>query len=224
MINIAAGANHLVALTDKSKIFSWGSGEKGQLGRKILERHNKNGLIPQCVNLIRGSRYERVVCGSYHTLAVDDQQRVFSFGLNNYGQLGLGDHEERMNLDLIGSLEDKKIVDMGAGEHHSIVLTDKGEVYGFGRGDSGQLGVADQENTADPIQISTLSNVSLIATGGNHNLAYSNGQIFAWGYGEMFQLGTGKDEDEATPAPVSFKGTVLQLQAGGQHSIILAQK
>ena len=38
-------------------------------------------------------------------------------------------------------LEDKNIAQMDGGSHHSVVRTTLGEVYAFGCGDSGQLGI-----------------------------------------------------------------------------------
>ena len=50
-------------------------------------------LLPtRCLGL-EGVRASRVACGWRHSLVVDDQGRVFTFGWSKYGQLGHGDQE-----------------------------------------------------------------------------------------------------------------------------------
>ncbi len=230
---IAAGANHLMAITEDGQLYSWGCGEQGQLGRRVLERHKLQvGLRP--INITpRSGRSKvvitKVICGSYHTFAISQEGQVYAMGLNNYGQLGLGDHEERLTAEMInpenwgGSL----VVDAGAGEHHSMVLLSTGQVLTFGRADSGQLGVETSERAVPvSLHVTSLEGVRMIAVGGNHNLAAdANGLIFSWGFGEMHQLGHGPAEDEKQPRLIQTQlhGQVLQLAAGGQHSIILTQ-
>jgi regulator of chromosome condensation len=92
-------------------------------------------------------------CGSYHSLVVlvrnvstvdskSDQHSgvsVLACGLNNYGQLGLGDTINRSILHEIVRLENVGVISVAGGAHHSLVLTAKGQIFAFGRGDSGQV-------------------------------------------------------------------------------------
>jgi regulator of chromosome condensation len=152
-------------------------------------------------------------------------------GLNNFGQLGLGDHVDRMTAELIDPSHWKGAtpIDAGAGEHHTILLVNNGQIYAFGRADSGQLGIPIPENARAcniPVSITTMPGpATLIAAGGNHNLAVTNtNQLYSWGYGEMHQLGHGPDEIERSPRLVqfTFSGRITQLAAGGQHSVVLS--
>jgi ribosomal protein L35 len=150
VIQIAAGANHLMAITDDGQLYSWGCGEQGQLGRRVLERHKLLGLRPTNITPRLGrSRVviRKVVCGSYHTLAISEDGDLWAMGLNNYGQLGLADHEERLTAELVAqeNWRGQKVIDAAAGEHHSLVLLASGHVLTFGRADSGQLGVETTE-------------------------------------------------------------------------------
>lgn len=158
---------------------------------------------------------------------------VFAVGLNNFGQLGLADHEDRLTAEMIdpshfnGSIP----LEAGAGEHHSLLLCANGQVYSFGRADSGQLGIAIPEGARAaniPMAVTTMPEPAhLIAAGGNHNLAVTvTGGLYSWGYGEMHQLGHGPDEVEAYPKLVQtpLKGKIVQVAAGGQHSIVLTRE
>lgn len=246
VVQIAAGSNHLMAVTEDGELYAWGSGEQGQLGRRVLERHKLLGLRPVNVTprLGRGRiRVKKVICGSYHTLVLAETDAfsaittsivVFAMGLNNFGQLGLGDHEDRVTAELIdpSTWQGAMPLDAGAGEHHSILLTNNGQIWSFGRADSGQLGVSlptDQRASNLPLPVSTMpSPARLIAAGGNHNLAVtmSDGRLYSWGYGEMHQLGHGPDEVELTPRLIetALRGNIVAISAGGQHSIVLTQE
>lgn len=253
IVSIAAGSNHLMAVAADGQLFAWGSGEQGQLGRRILERHKTLALRPTNVTPRLGRRrllVRRVVCGSYHTLVFGEtgfsdsmsssslnlamqhatpSTVVLATGLNNFGQLGLADHEDRITAEPIDPAHFSAVpVDAGAGEHHSMVLCANGQIFAFGRGDSGQLGVALSEGAracSIPVPVTTMPEAArLIAVGGNHNLAVTqSNRLYTWGYGDMHQLGHGPDETEAFPRPVESKieGRIVQVAAGGQHSVIL---
>ena len=67
-----------------------------------------------------------VHCGAYHTFLVHESHKLFAFGLNNHGQLGVGDSAEYSQPELVEGLPDQKIVKAAGGEHHSMVLTADG--------------------------------------------------------------------------------------------------
>lgn len=72
----------------------------------------------------------QIACGLHHTLLLMQNGQVFSFGSNQYGQLGCGDILVKCSVQLV------KLpcsgVQIAAGSNHSVVLTAKGEVYTFG--------------------------------------------------------------------------------------------
>lgn len=234
---ISAGANHLLALSDEGEVYAWGCGEQGQLGRRVLERHKKLALHPTRITPRRHRNHGGIIsmiCGSYHSFLLAADGTVFAVGLNNFGQLGLGDFEDRLVAEEIPAeaWQGHKIVDLTAGEHHSMALSASGAVFVFGRSDSNQMGLND--NKVDrahpsPILNPNLTGIVQIASGSNHNLAISSDrhQIFSWGYGEMGQLGHDEEEDEIIPKRIeAFSETTkfLDVSAGGQHTVVLMVK
>lgn len=221
-----------MALSNDAQVFTWGSGEQGQLGRRVLERHKLKGLTP--TNVTPRSRksksdpFTTVVCGSYHTLSLTSNAHVYSWGLNNYGQLGHDDNDERMLPEEISSeLLSEPIVALAAGEHHSIALSQAGQMIGWGRADSGQLGKAATSYSTKPVQVPGFpAKLTHIASGGNHCLAVDvSGSLYSWGFGGMYQLGNGKEDDEYQPYKIDFTvKKILSIKGGGQHSMILCQK
>ena len=77
--------------------------------------------------------------------------QVFACGLNNYGQLGVGDRENRTEPTLVPKLSNIGVVSIEAGEHHTVAMTSIGTVYVMGRGDQGQLGVLGTQNGKIPV-------------------------------------------------------------------------
>ena len=71
---------------------------------------------------------------------------MFAWGLNNHGQLGIGnkyDTSVPTRIKEIDPYEGDYIVEIAGGEHHSVARTKDGIVYCWGRNDEGQLGIGD---------------------------------------------------------------------------------
>ncbi|KAJ2996832.1 Regulator of chromosome condensation [Globomyces sp. JEL0801] len=230
IVQIGAGTNHLVALAKDGKIFTWGIGEQGQLGRKVVARHAfEASLIPRPVNFRpyrKTAKFPLVFCGGYHTILVHETNTIFTFGLNNYGQLGLGDLDEHDIPDMVEGIDGTSdvIKSVGGGEHFTTVLTEEGKVYVFGRNDSGQLGLPSEEakehcSTAKLLSVPPIKSLSC---GSAFTLAVTQtGDVYAWGYGEMGQLAN-ESEDAPEPFQIELKGReVLMASGGGQHTVML---
>ncbi|RWS24487.1 E3 ubiquitin-protein ligase HERC4-like protein, partial [Leptotrombidium deliense] len=84
---VSCGDDHSAAITRDGGLFTWGAGMYGQLG------HGKfsNELLPRRVCELMGLQVSQVSCGRCHTLVViGSKGRIYSFGLNGCGQLGIG--------------------------------------------------------------------------------------------------------------------------------------
>lgn len=95
-------------------------------------------LPPQRVSLPTSSPVIQISCGLHHTVVLTQNGEVFTFGSNQYGQLGTGDL-----LPYIGPVLVKLnsfIVQVAAGSNHSVLLSSRGVIYTFGNHSKGQLG------------------------------------------------------------------------------------
>lgn len=87
-----------------------------------------------------------VFCGNQHSFYINDKNQLFAWGLNNHGQLGIGNKFNQSAPTRVKDLdpyEGDYVVEVSGGEHHSIGRTKKGLVYCWGRNDEGQCGVGD---------------------------------------------------------------------------------
>ena len=172
----------------------------------------------------------KLFAGAYHSFALTQYGNVYSFGLNNMGQLGLGSLEPNHTgvPQLVRALEGQGVVELCGGEHPSLARTESGEVFAFGRGDNNQLGFADgTDQQLTPRRIPALEGIAIrkVSTLANSNVALArSGDLYSWGFGEMGQLANRKTGDEASPALVSLPNDQAALDAatGAQHSVIVA--
>ena len=251
---VAAGNNHLVVLTTHGNVYTWGAGEQGQLGRKVLERRKIHGTVPE--KIVLGSRSHKAVvvgAGNYSSYAVDEQGTVWAWGLNNMGQTGTGftsasaDGEVQQPKKVIGLSKaelggDATVVQIVGGEHHTLFLTSDGRVYACGRSEGGQLGLADDDEAfkdrefpdmlAEPARVTfpdADDPVVQISVGVHNNLAVTRGgALYAWGNGPSGELGVSGSEQARTPTVVVRREggawAAVTASCGGQHSLALFRK
>ncbi|KAG8163423.1 hypothetical protein KVR01_006720 [Diaporthe batatas] len=244
---LAAGNNHVLAVDGKGKVYAWGCGEQGRLGRKVLASHPELGLRPASVGAlpIRGAKATQVACGSYHSFAVDEQGRVYAWGLNTYAQLGTPDGAGEDNAHhfkprLVEALKDYKVTSIAGGEHHSLASSDDGKLLTWGRIDGNQVGVRPEAITAEntvydergtprilktPTVIPDIPPISLVAAGTDHSFALTtDGKAYSWGFSSNGRTGQGTEDDIKIPTVIdgqAVNGKMLVVaSAGGSFSIL----
>ncbi len=93
-MNIDCGDAHSMALTSKGRLYGWGAAACGQLGidnSKPLPKDSEGSPyqpVPTLLTALSKKFVVAVSCGEAHTLALDDNGVVYSFGANGCGQLG----------------------------------------------------------------------------------------------------------------------------------------
>ncbi|MDR2152812.1 MAG: hypothetical protein LBO72_08325 [Helicobacteraceae bacterium] len=222
---IAAGFAHSLALSSEGKVFGAGFNRDGQLGLGDSgEETNREtfALIasPQDKNIAA------VAAGWVHSFALDENGAVYGSGWNKFGQLGLGDRDDRNSFTPVSSLGDNKIVAIAAGGAHSLALDIDGKVYAAGNNEFGQLGLGDKTNRKTFALIALLKDKKIvaIAAGRAHSLALtSDGKVYAAGNNERDQLGLGdkNNRDIFMLVPDLNDKKIVAIAAGGDLSLAL---
>ncbi|KAK5076604.1 hypothetical protein LTR64_005917 [Lithohypha guttulata] len=104
---ISGGLEHVLMLTNSGRLFSAASGSqdfpaRGQLGVPGLNWSTRPpGAYDQCheVTTLKGFEIDKIAAGDYHSVVVDKEGRVFSFGDNSSGQLGFDPSSEAPFVD-----------------------------------------------------------------------------------------------------------------------------
>uniref|UniRef100_A0A8D1KSM4 HECT-type E3 ubiquitin transferase n=1 Tax=Sus scrofa TaxID=9823 RepID=A0A8D1KSM4_PIG len=263
---VACGGDHSVFLLEDGEVYTCGLNTKGQLGHERegnkpdgqfftwgKNSHGQLGLgkefpsqaSPQRVRSLEGIPLAQVAAGGAHSFALSLSGAVFGWGMNNAGQLGLSDEEDRESPCHVKLLRAQKVVYISCGEEHTAVLTKSGGVFTFGAGSCGQLGHDSMNDEVNPRRVLELmgSEVTQIACGRQHTLAFvpSSGLIYAFGCGARGQLGTGHTCNVKCPSPVKgywaahsgqlsaradrFKYHIVkQIFSGGDQTFVLCSK
>ena len=158
---VTSGADHTCALLNTGAVKCWGSNYFGQLGgdveRNPGDEPGEMGDALVNVNLGKGRTATSIAAGYRHNCALLDDSSIKCWGKNDFGQLGLGDANDRG--DSVGEMGDVlPTIDLGSGRtatavsaglHHSCALLDDGNVKCWGRNGGGQLGQGDTQHRGD---------------------------------------------------------------------------
>src|SRR5439155_12431699 len=96
----------------------------------------------------------QVAAGLYHSLAIQLDGTLWSWGSNNHGQLGLGDTDDRWFPDLVSSIS--HVAAVAGGTYHSVAAKSDGTVWAWGYNNYGQLGDGTTTQRTTPVQVSGL--------------------------------------------------------------------
>ncbi|KAE8348190.1 regulator of chromosome condensation 1/beta-lactamase-inhibitor protein II [Aspergillus coremiiformis] len=239
--HLVCGDNHALALNDKGAVFSWGSGQQNQLGRRIIERNRLNGLQPREFGLPKNIVH--IGSGAFHSFAVHNSGRVYAWGLNSFGETGIqagaGEDEAAIvHPTIVDSLSGKNITQICGGAHHSIAVAADEQCLVWGRLDGYQTGlkidtlsegaVIKDERGRPRILIHPTPvpgiKASSVAAGSDHSIAIdADGRPWSWGFSATYQTGQGTSDDIEVATIVentAVRGKLLNWAgAGGQFSV-----
>lgn len=157
--------------------------------------------------------------GGQSFLALNSDGSIWSWGLNQFGQLGDGTTHIRPYMIKVKGLSDVKAI--AASGMGSLAVKDDGTVYAWGANALDQDDGA-QGNSSFPIQVQGLSNVKAVS-GGTHSVALKNdGTVWAWGNNDHGQLGDDSDLSSRIPVQVSNLPDISAVSAGEFHTLALA--
>jgi len=152
--------------------------------------------------VLEGIRFREVSSGpvAYFTYAITEDGQVYAWGLNQKGQLGLGDNMNRKNPTLVEAMKGHNVVGVAVGRHHGFMWTDLGEVFGCGNNSCGQLGIGKNKITTTlPTKVDdkNMGTVKSISCGDEFSLFLNDdGKVFAAGTPENGQTGMGSEGKE----------------------------
>lgn len=135
---IAAGGGHSLVVTDASNLLTFGWNRFGQLGHTT--NSGVDGAPPNSTPTQVLSGVAVVEAGDFHSLARKNDGSLWTFGLNLHGQLGHSGNFETENVGATPTMVASGVAEVAAGGSHSLMLTNGGDVLGFGDNTHGQLG------------------------------------------------------------------------------------
>ena len=146
---------------------------------------------------------------------------LYSWGQNNYGQLGLGNTTYYSSPVQVGALT--TWVGISCGSAHTLATKTDGTLWSWGRNNSGQLGLGNTTNYSSPKQVGALTTWSKVANGIGENTAAikTDGTLWSWGYNAYGQLGLGDITNRSSPVQVGALTTWLAIACGKENTLAI---
>lgn len=198
---ICCGARHTLLVTDRGVLYSCGDNRLGQLGVDEENFKGSSQPMPVC-GALKDAPVRAVACGDDHSLVLTEAGRLFAWGANANGQLGLGRLDHQLLPVEIKDLKEAGIISMACGARHSIVAARGGrQILTWGSNVQGQLGTGepapgDERQVSVPTINQTLTNlpperrVIQVAAASSHTLVLTlAGEVYAFGDNSFGQLG-----------------------------------
>ncbi|NTV14485.1 MAG: RCC1 repeat-containing protein [Desulfobulbaceae bacterium] len=214
--SIAGGFIHNLALKNDGTVWVWGDNCCGQFGDGTSLNNSQIPLqVPDISNVVI------VAAGNASSMFFSQfvlQGQVMATGLNYYGQLGDGTKIDR--LFPVATLNLGDVVDVAAGDQHSLALKPDGSVWTWGIKTTSRFGSVDLK----PRRVFT-DGVVAIESGEYHDLVLkSDGTVWSWGYNGFGQLGygaPGRFSYGVYPTKILNLTNVVAVAGGGIHSLAL---
>jgi alpha-tubulin suppressor-like RCC1 family protein len=131
---ISAGRFFSLAVKSNGTVWTWGENLYGQLGNGTTT----NSSVPVQVSGLTGITSATTATGAFHCMAVKNDNTVWAWGRNTYGNLGDGSITHRSTPVQMSGITN--IAGLAAGTNFSLLFKNDGTFWGCGRNASGQLG------------------------------------------------------------------------------------
>ncbi|MDT4950217.1 MAG: hypothetical protein QOJ37_2812 [Pseudonocardiales bacterium] len=204
-VSVATGSGDSFLVTTTGALYAWGLNNYGQLG----DGSTTNASTPQLVPLPDGTVVTQASAGLGHTLALTSTGEIYSWGLNNLGQLGINSTTNTphpTSVPLVGGVRAGAV---SAGYSHSLAVTADNRVLAWGDNRTGELGNASPTLATAPTLTAIPSGTKITTVSASFGTSYglsTDGGVLAWGYNAAGQLGNGSTTTTATPTPVPLPG------------------
>jgi alpha-tubulin suppressor-like RCC1 family protein len=213
--SFAAGSSHAIAVLPDGTAVAWGSNAQGQIGDGTT---SVSRPLPTAVSGL--SKVVAVAAGSGHSLAIDAQGSLWSWGWNAWGQLGNGSTTDSATPAVVPGLS--HVTTVAAGNAHNLAIEADGSVWAWGFNQYGQLGDGTTNPSAIPEHVTGLPPVVAVAAGQGHSVAVGDdGSVWTWGANVHGQLGIGTNVGAGRPVQVPGLTGVVRVAAGDFHTFAL---
>ncbi|CAM6118309.1 unnamed protein product [Calypogeia fissa] len=219
------------------ELWTWGKGEFGQLGLgdeetrrfpypvKSLHLPLSSAVAPVEGLLNYSTREHRPspqpVENSYSTKRINFQERRGNEECQN-AVSGSKPFVRPMHISSRAGVGGG--VGIACGLFHSGLWVD-GQLWLWGKGSGGRLGLGSEEPEYNPTHVSSLRDVTSVSLGGLHSAAIAGGNLYTWGFGGFGALGHGNYSKQTLPKQLcgeDWMENVKAVSAGGSHTAAIS--
>ena len=241
-VQAAAGGSHSMALDRDGRVWTWGNNEKEQLGRTPDDSNPADRPGP--IASPAGVTFIAISAGADHSMAIDNEGNIWTWGDNQYNQLGFstytGSHDAPAPTPTGVGVPEAAFASVSAGTKHSIGLDVNGTAWTWGGRVTFIVMVTDPETGRDfeelrstndddltghtgykPAPVDITLRFTAVSAGDEHSLGVArDGTVRAWGHNEGGQLGRTPTGAEPAGRPGAVPGVTgaSGVSAGRTHS------
>nr|XP_023990702.1 X-linked retinitis pigmentosa GTPase regulator-like isoform X2 [Salvelinus alpinus] len=219
---INVNINKPTAVKGSGRVYGAGSNQEGQLGLGHCDDTNTFHLLHPFSD---HAPIKMLAAGCNTSAALTEDGRLFMWGDNSVGQIGLG--TESYASEPRDVMVGQPVAWVSCGYHHSAFVTVDGDLYTFGESGSGRLGVFPDQltNHRVPQRVESIQDpVIQVSCGGEHTVALTKDNVYAFGRGQHGQLGHGTFLFEV-PLPKALdhfrNGRVSHVTCGENHTAVI---
>jgi alpha-tubulin suppressor-like RCC1 family protein len=232
VIAVTAGSRHSLALTDDGNVFSWGWGLLGQLGLGETQSVLNPTLIRTLTRPVVA-----ISAGGMHSACIDSSNECYSWGSSRSGQLGQGEEVVKAATKTTPGKVIKEdgtpllVSTISCGGMHTAAVSTDGEVWCWGRADSGQAGSGHWifnffSGIVHPHRVEGVSTVDdparLAVCGAFHTVVVTTrGRVITFGKEDFGMLGTANGSGSCPTTIESLSNqVVVGASCGGWHTLL----
>jgi len=215
-----------IVLSEVGDVYSFGDGSTGQLGLGPTSTMT----TPHVIDQLPRNKIYMMSSGYAHSVAVTETGEIYTWGNNAFGQLGF----RNVSVDFtypsqVYTLANTRIVYVCAGFAHTLAITDRGETYGWGANDNGQLGLEGFIATFTPTLITGLVGKKVIRVSCGYDMSIAvtdKGLVYTFGANNVGQLGLGHTKPMVGVNQVTAlaDSNIVQAEAGWTHVLALSDQ
>eukprot|EP01016_Furgasonia_blochmanni_P003058 TRINITY_DN1119_c0_g1_i1.p1 TRINITY_DN1119_c0_g1~~TRINITY_DN1119_c0_g1_i1.p1 ORF type:complete len:406 (-),score=89.66 TRINITY_DN1119_c0_g1_i1:164-1381(-) len=223
---VACGSLHTISLTHDGRVYSWGSNKRGVLGYES----SQDVTLPKKIDYFDNKNIVKIAAGFDFNIALSAEGKLYSWGNNDYGQLGNARDIYQANPAELRVPE--KFIDVSCGENYAAAITNKGELFTWGYGSDGQLGQGSRADVKSPKLVEFEKSIRQVSCGGGHTAVITtDGQLYMFGRGREGQLGRGEIIESSasyrtSPQLVNFFAgmSIRDVRCGADHTLALVDE
>eukprot|EP01130_Rhizamoeba_saxonica_P005107 TRINITY_DN204_c0_g1_i3.p1 TRINITY_DN204_c0_g1~~TRINITY_DN204_c0_g1_i3.p1 ORF type:complete len:294 (-),score=48.71 TRINITY_DN204_c0_g1_i3:374-1255(-) len=214
--HVSAGHYHSVA-NNNTEVYEWGN---ANFQDEVAATDGEHVISVSDVMCSAGGRN--------HSMVVTYGGSVYSWGKGNQYQLGHGGVSSLEVPQVIERLSNVNIEAIDCGWGHSIALADTGELYVWGWGKDGQLGLGNDDTVTVPTVLDNIECKVKGAVAGNDTtfIIDENDNAYSFGDGSQGVLGLRANESSYRPTLIPYfqenNIKIAAITAGYGHAMALS--
>lgn len=221
---ISPGNPFSAILDTNGDAWAWGDNSKGILGiGRINQQNFYFDTITIPTRIAGNHKFTQIALGDYLGAAIDDNGDTWTWGVNGYGQLGIGiedrDYISPAPVKVAGG---HKFTQISTSGYHVTAIDTNGDAWAWGCNFYGLLGDGTTEERHAPVKVTGGHKFTQISVSEYHTVALdTEGNAWAWGSNSDRQLGDGTEYFRLVPTKVAGGHKFKQISASRRYTVAI---